>query len=181
MLLYKKTFDNIKTMNFDFPIEDQYYSSLNEAIVADGITRDPIGIPVLTCSEKEGIKKYPRPSGAELAAKAICDTFAKSKGSLKERLITCNASVKVLNDKYIKECDYLENDYYGAVASCIHIENNILNYAYICDCGVIVYDSLGNIKFQTEDDKEKYSDSYIKQVEMEISWDFPETRAKIRR
>lgn len=181
MLLYKKTFDNIKTMNFDFPIEDQYYSSLNEAIVADGITRDPIGIPVLTCSEKEGIKKYPRPSGAELAAKAICDTFAKSNGSLKERLIACNASVKALNDKYIKECDYLENDYYGAVVSCIHIENNILNYAYICDCGVIVYDSLGNIKFQTEDDKEKYSDPYIKQVEMEISWDFPETRAKIRR
>ena len=87
-------------------------------------------------------------------------------------------SVKRLNDKYITECDYLENDYYGAVASCICIKDNILNYAYICDCGVIVYDKIGNIKFKTEDDKELYSDPYINNIG--IPWNLPEARKIVR-
>ena len=113
MLIYKNTFDNIKTTGFDFPVEDQFYATETEAIVADGITRDPIGINDLsTCSPKEFLEKYPRPSGAELAAKVICDTFAKTNGSLMEKLIKCNERVRKLNDKYILKCDYLENDYY---------------------------------------------------------------------
>ena len=43
MLLYKGTFENIKTVGYNFPVEDQYYANDNEAIVADGVTRDPIG------------------------------------------------------------------------------------------------------------------------------------------
>lgn len=84
-----------------------------------------------------------------------------------------------MNDKYIYKCDYLQNDYYGAVASCIQIKGNILNYAYICDCGVIVYDMVGNIKFQTVDDKELYSDPFIKKIE--IPWNLPEARVIVRR
>lgn len=38
MLIYKNTFDNVKTIGFKFPIEDQFYASETEAIVADGIT-----------------------------------------------------------------------------------------------------------------------------------------------
>ncbi len=180
MLVYKNTFDNTKTLNCNFPIEDQFYASENEAIVADGITRDPIGISDLsTCSVQEFLKKYPRPSGAELAAKVICDTFSKTDGSLMDKLIKCNENVKELNNKYIVKCDYLENDYYGAVASCVSIKNNILNYAYICDCGIIVYDNLGNIKFQTEDDKKLYSDPYINKIG--IAWNLPEARVIVRR
>ena len=124
MIIYSNTFENIKTINKNFPIEDQYYAKENEAIIADGITRDPIGINDFSkCTEKEFIEKYPRPSGAELASKEICNTFSKTKGLLKERLIKCNNQVKILNNKYIKECDYLENDYYGSVASCISINN----------------------------------------------------------
>lgn len=180
MLVYKNTFDNTKTLNCNFPIEDQFYASENEAIVADGITRDPIGISDLsTCSVQEFLKKYPKPSGAELAAKVICDTFSKTDGSLMDKLIKCNENVKELNNKYIVKCDYLENDYYGAVASCVSIKNNILNYAYICDCGIIVYDNLGNIKFQTEDDKKLYSDPYINKIG--IAWNLPEARVIVRR
>ena len=180
MLIYNNTFENIKTIYKNFPIEDQYYAKENEAIIADGITRDPIGINDFSkCTEKEFIEKYPRPSGAELAAKEICNTFSKTKGLLKERLIKCNNQVKILNNKYIKECDYLENDYYGSVTSCISINNNILNYAYICDCGIIIYDKEGNIKFKTEDDKELYSDPYINKLS--LSWKLPETRKKIRK
>ncbi len=180
MFIYKNTFENIKTNNCNFPIEDQCYASENEAIVADGITRDPIGVSDLSsCSTKEFLDKYPRPSGAELAAKEICNTFSKANDSIKNRLIKCNNSVRLLNNKYIPECDYLENDFYGAVAACIHIENNILNYAYICDCGVIVYDNLGNIKFQTEDDKKLYSDPFINKIG--IAWNLPDARVIVRR
>ena len=129
MLIYKNTFDNVKTINCNFPIEDQFYADDIQAIVADGITRDPIGVLDLSsCSFEEMLQKYPRPSGAELVAKEIVTTFSKSSGSLKERLIKCNNSVKKLNDKYIKKCDYLQNDYYGAVASCVSIKNDILYY-----------------------------------------------------
>lgn len=180
MIIYKNTFENIKTLNCNFPIEDKFYANENEAIVADGITRDPIGISDLnSCSFNEMLEKYPRPSGGELAAQAITTTFPKIEGTLKERLVKCNEAVKRLNDKYIKERDYLENDYYGAVASCIKIENNILNYAYICDCGIIVYDNKGNIKFQTTDDKKEYSDPYICQIN--IPWNLPTARVIVRK
>lgn len=180
MLIYQKTFENLKTKNCNFPIEDQFYATDKEAIIADGITRDPIGISNLASSSfNEMIKKYPRPSGGELAAKKIIETFKESKGTLKERLIKCNKAVKELNKNFIQQCDYLENDYYGAVAACIQIKNNILNYAYICDCGIIVYDNKGNIKFQTEDDKEIYSDPYINKIN--IPWNLPEKRILVRK
>ena len=180
MLLYKNTFENIKTINCDFPVEDQFYANEKEAIVADGITRDPIGVFNLTdYSFAEMVEKYPRPSGAEIAAKEICATFATTSGTLEERLGCCNESVQKVNEKYIKECDYLQNDLYGAVASCIKIENSFLNYAYICDCGVIIYDSKGKIKFQTEDDKLKYSSPYINKIG--IPWYLKEARVIVRR
>lgn len=87
------------------------------------------------------LEKYPRPSGAEIAAKEICNTFYKSTGTLIEKLKNCNNNIKKLNEKNIKVCDYLQNDLYGAVASCIKIENDVLYYAYICDCGVIIYEN----------------------------------------
>ncbi len=180
MLLYKNTFENIKKMNCNFPIEDQFYATETEAIIADGISRDPIGVfDFATCSFEQRLEKYPRPSGAEMAAKEICNTFCKSTGTLKERLKICNINVKKLNEKNIKICDYLQNDLYGAVASCIKIENNILYYAYICDCGIIIYDSQGNIKFQTEDDKLVYSNPYIYKIG--IPWNLPEARVIVRR
>lgn len=180
MLIYQNTFENIKTSNCNFPIEDQYYANESVAIVADGITRDPIGVEDFSQITFEEMKeKYPRPSGGELASKVIVDTFKKERETLKERLIECNKQVQKLNEKYIKKCDYLENDYYGAVAACVHIENHILNYAYICDCGIIIYDQLGNIKFQTEDDKEKYSDPCINKIG--IPWHLKEARKIVRK
>ncbi len=179
MLLYKNTFDNVKTIGFDFPKEDQYYANDTDAIVADGITRDPIGISDFSkYTRKEFLEKYPRPSGAKLASEEACNTFSKTTGSLLDKIIKCNDSIRKLNERYITECDYLENDYYGTVAACISIKDNVLNYAYICDCGVIVYDKKGNIKFKTKDDKELYSDPYINKIS--IPWNLPETRKIVR-
>ena len=179
MLLYKNTFENTKTSNIDFPIEDQYYANDNEGIVADGITRDPVGIANLASESYDDIlKNYPRPSGAEMAAKEICNSFSNSLCPVLERFSKCNEAVKKLNDKYILKCDYLENDYYGAVASCGIIDNNYLYYAFICDCGVIVYNKNGQIKFQTEDEKKLYSDPYINTIG--IPWNLPESRRIVR-
>lgn len=180
MLIYQNTFENTKTLNCNFPVEDQCYATDEEAIVADGITRDPVGISDLnSISFTEMLKLYPRPSGGELAAKTITEVFKESKGTIKERLIACNNAIKKLNKKYIKQCDYLQHDYYGAVAASIQIKDNILEYAYICDCGIIVYDKNGNIKFQTKDDKELYSDPYINKIN--IPWNLPEARVIVRR
>lgn len=180
MIIYKNTFENIKTLKSNFPIEDQFYANENIAVVADGITRDPIGVFNLSqFSFKEMIKRYPRPSGAEMAAKTIVETFEKPLSSLKETLIMANAKVKELNDRYIKKCDYLENDYYGAVASSAWIKGRLLEYAYICDSGIIIYDRNGRVKFQTDDDKTLNSDPYIGKVG--IPWYMPEARVIIRR
>ena len=144
MLLYKNTFENIKTIGSDFPVEDQFYADRKEAIVADGITRDPVGVfDLASCSFEEMLKKYPRPSGAELAAKEICQNFPKINGT------------------------------------CIRINEDYLEYAYISDCGIIIYDANGNIKFQTEDDKLIYSDPYINKIG--IPWHLPESRVIVRR
>jgi len=180
MIIYKNTFENIKTFKTNFPIEDQFYANENIAIVADGITRDPIGVFNLSqFSFEEMIKRYPRPSGAEMAAKTIVETFENPLESLKETLIMANAKVKELNDRYIKKCDYLENDYYGAVASCAWIKGRLLEYAYICDSGIIIYDRNGTVKFQTDDDKILNSDPYIAKIG--VPWHMPEARVIIRR
>lgn len=180
MIIYENTFDNIKTIDCDFPIEDKYYAINNLAVVADGITRDPIGIDDLSKVSFEEIKKkYPRPSGAELAALEIVNCFKEFNGDLKEQLKLANQKILKLNKNNIKKCDYLQNDYYGAVASCAFIDNNHLYYAYICDCGVIIYDKNGKIKFQTQDDKEVISDPYINKIG--IPWHLPEARIIVRR
>ncbi len=180
MILYQKTFENVKTTNCNFPVEDQFYAYDSEIIVADGITRDPVGVSNLNAYALEQIlEKYPRPSGGELAARVVVETFMNTTGNVKEKLIICNQAVKKLNDIYIKKCDYLQNDYYGAVASCIQINGNTLDYAYICDCGVIIYNQSGEVKFQTIDEKETYSDPYINQIG--IPWNLPEARVIVRR
>ncbi len=149
--------------------------------MVDGITRDPVGISNLAdCSFQEMIEKYPKSSGARLAAKMIADIFSSNtNGDLTKSIEKCNDAVRLLNKQYILKCDYLQNDYFGAVLSCIHIENDILNYAFICDCGIIVYDKFGEVKFKTEDEKELYSDPYINKIG--ISWNEATCRVIVRR
>ena len=130
-LIYKNTFDNVKTKD-KVPQEDKIYATDNEAIIADGITRDPIGITDFnSVSFDELVNRYPNPSGAAIAAEEIIKTFKISTGTLRERMIKCNEAVKEINNKYIKKCDYLENDYYAAVAASLKIDDNKLYYSYI--------------------------------------------------
>ena len=91
MIVYSNTFENINTLNCNFPIEDQYYAKDNIAIVVDGITRYPVGVHDLKSITFEEYKeKYPLPSGAELAAKEVIKCFEYEEGTLKQKLIRCN-------------------------------------------------------------------------------------------
>ena len=168
-IIYKNTFDNTLTEKYDknFPREDQFFANQNIAVVADGITRDPVGIAFDEAAKdfNEAVKHYPRPSGAMLAAKEVTDTFQNNfMGNLSEAMILANENIRKLNEKYIPKCDYLQNDFYGTVASAAFIENHLLHYSYICDCGVIVYDKNGNIIFQTEDEFEKNTRPFLNQI-----------------
>ena len=186
MILYNKTFDNIKTIGFNFPIEDAYFCKGNFAVVADGITRDFTGYKnTRGVSPLELATHYPNPSGAEYASKEICKSFENDYNkiinnelSLKGAFINANKKVKELNDKYIKECDYLENDYYGAVASAAYIHNNVLYYSYVCDCGIAVFNNKGELKFKTNDDMASV-DSHFDTSPYE--WYDPEARVIVRR
>ena len=163
MILYKNTFGNIKTIGYDFPIEDSYYCKNNFAVVADGITRDPNGIKNFdSVLFEEKTANYPNSSGTSMAANLVCKMFKENynniinkKISLKDVFIKANKKVKKLNRIHIKVCDYLENDYYGAVGASALIEDNTLYYSYVCDCGVAVFNKKGNLIFKTEDDMKK--------------------------
>ena len=180
MLVYKKTFKNILFKDNNIPIEDHFFASQNEAIVADGVTRDFVGLDDYTnIPYEERLKHYPNPSGADIASIEACLTFAKTEGNLEEKLTKCNKAIKRLNDRYVPTCDYLEKDYFGAVVSCIQIEDNILHFAYLCDCGLIVYDKNGNIRVQSVDDKRKVSDPLIRRIG--YSFSTPEGRAIVRK
>ena len=186
MIIYKNTFENIKTVNYDFPIEDSYYAKGNLGVVADGITRDSIGIKNLnSVSFEERIMKYPNPSGASIASDIVCkiyeknyDNIIKGNRSLKKVLIEANKQIKSLNKKYIKKCDYLENDFYGTVAASAFIKNNILCYCYICDCGVAVFDKQGKLKFKTNDDMKAVEENFDTG---KFTWNEEEARVIVRK
>lgn len=180
MIKYAKTFAKFGVPN-NIPLEDKFFCRQNFAIVADGITRDSFGCHNLNESSKEDIfANYPDPSPATKAAEVVCQTFERQSNIQDLRQIMCaaNSEVEKLNENL--ECDYLENDYAGCVAACAYIANNTLFYSYICDCGIIVWDKNGNIRFKTSDDK-LLVDPYIDKALEDTPWYLPEGRVIVRR
>ncbi len=182
MIIYKKTFENVKYSNCNFTVEDKFECNSSSAIIADGVTTNYYDVDDIEepDSVRDVKKHYPRVSGGKLAALDAVNTYEKLSGiSSKEKLIECNKRLKELNDEQVEKCDYLTHDLYGTVASCFQVENDVLDYAYICDCGVAVYDKNGNIKIKTEDDKRIYADPYIQKEGKDSR--IPEDRAYIRK
>ena len=109
-IIYNNTFDSTLTEKYvkNFPREDQFFANKEVAVVADGITRDPVGIDFDKAAKsfQEAVMHYPRPSGAMLAAKEVTNTFQKNfKGNLKETMILANENIQKLNEKYILKCE----------------------------------------------------------------------------
>ncbi len=148
--------------------EDSFkYSSGKDKIlvaVADGITRDPIGIKELPDSNdvraiKEVVKKYPKPSPAKRAADLFCVSFIKQLknkkiniSSIKNSFRYVNKKIEKLNKKNNPKPDYLENDFRACVGVGGAIKNNQLYYGFIADCGVCVFDNKGKLRFRTENE-----------------------------
>ena len=154
------------------PIEDSFKIHNTKALkiitVADGITRDPIGLPHLPLSQElitriEFVEKYPRPSPAKIAADTFCRTFISacskekivSLGTIANSFSLANSEIQTLNRKNNPHPDYLERDLWGCVASGGIIKNDTLYWGYICDCGVCIFDKNGILTFRTENDKDK--------------------------
>lgn len=170
---------NIKYGNL-IPDEDYFFEQDNIYCVADGITRDP-NIPnnVKLKTIEEALKYYPNPSGATLAAKTFCNSFAKflpgklsySENIIKEAFIYSNQQINKINEKYIRKCDYLVNDYYGCVAVGLAIKNNFLYWGIISDCGLSVYDEKFNLKFKNPDYMMGFSNYTIPEIkEKNLDW-----------
>ncbi|MBI2106534.1 protein phosphatase 2C family protein [Candidatus Woesearchaeota archaeon] len=175
----------------DLPVEDAYrIISTNEGLiisVADGITRDPIGLKWLPDKNEEGIiefsQAYPRPSPAKKAADLFCKVFAEfflkkqvqGKECIREAFELANYEIKRLN--MTNEIDYLENDFWACVACGGVIKERVLYLGYIGDCGVAVLDSKGNLKYKTRDDVKKVS-AHIDSLGRD--WKDPSWRRDIR-
>lgn len=161
------------------PEEDsfRYFEANNKIVVAvaDGITRDPVGVKDYPFDDdkkavKAALEKYPNPSPAKCAADEFCDSFTKflkkgvriNKLSLISAFKFANGKINDLNAKHNRSVDYLENDFWACVASGGVITNHVLYWGYICDCGICVFDKLGNLRFRTTDcmaDVSKHIDS----------------------
>jgi serine/threonine protein phosphatase PrpC len=158
----KKIFE-IYSKNTEFPKEDHWISKEDKngtyLVLADGVTRyllrnakDDIKN---TETKKEQLKEYPNPSPAKLAAETFCNSVIKEiSGSIPLKQIFKIANNKILEFGFKKnpEPNLMENDYWGCVASVARIRNSILEWGFICDCGICVWDKKGNIKFKTQDE-----------------------------
>tara|TARA_Y100000034_G_scaffold135972_1_gene210058 strand:- start:2731 stop:3564 length:834 start_codon:yes stop_codon:yes gene_type:complete len=152
--------------------------------VADGITRDPIGLidgelPNLKSliGEVEMALEYPIPSPARKSAEVFCERFVKKGEVSKKGFEKVNAEIWKLNKGL--DVDYLENDFAGCVASAGVIEGKELKYGYVADCGVCVFDKKGKLKFRT--DSEGPGSGIEKAIGRKFDWSKPEFRKKVRK
>lgn len=187
-MIYKVSLPNLLYGHL-MPPEDSLLVEGKIFCVADGITRDPISPKDFTnLSVEKSLKNYPNPSGARFAADIFCESFVKSLNkkvpsvkTIRNTFIFGNKKVAELNKSSGKKADFLVNDFFGCVASGGVIYNNKLFWAGICDCGIIVYDKAGKIKFQTPNWMKPF-EVYEKQNLQKKDFNFaiPEYRKMIR-
>lgn len=155
-MIYKVFLPNILYGHL-VPPEDSMIVEGKIFCVADGITRDQISSKDrANLSIETSLKEYSNPSGARLAADIFCESFVKSMKNktptlktIRKAFVLGNKKIAGLNKEKIKKVDYLINDFFGCVASGGVIYKNKLFWGGICDCGIIVYDKHGKVKFQT--------------------------------
>ena len=180
------------------PIEDSFgYNESGNILaiaVADGITRDPLGMPYLPDpKDMEGVweacRAYPNPSGSKIVADLFVKNFIEYPMGVEwaahEQTVfngftsINNRLIKRLNKERIKDVDYLEHDLFGCVASAGIIAGDKLFYGYIGDCGVAVFDRKGKIVDKTTDDVKKTS-RFVEAL-ADYDWKRPEWREVVRK
>lgn len=179
-MIFSITLPNTKYGHL-MPIEDAFIVKDKVFCVADGITRDPVSpIDFGNLSQEQLLKNYPNPSGATMAAKLFCKEFSEFTGkekSIKESFIYANNAISDLNKKHINKVDYLVNDFYACVASAGIIRENKLYWGQIGDCGIIIFDKEGKVKFKTENGLASFLEYINGKEEL---WGKPKRRKLIR-
>ena len=178
---------NPRYLKFNRPEEDSFRYSVKKKritlVVADGITRDPLGFREFPEKfDESAIKKfaasYPNPSPAKIAADLFCETFVRSGHEQVLKIFEeCNNKIKRLNHGL--KVDYLENDFAACVASGGVIENGILYWGFIADCGICVFNEKFELVFRTPDEgPRKEIDEDAKKSGK--NWNQSEWRARVR-
>ncbi|MFH1307654.1 MAG: hypothetical protein ABIH72_02275 [archaeon] len=196
MEIHGFTVQNWKYIIGKMPKEDAFNIRKNPIIlaVADGVTRDPMTYLPGTSDLIGKIifaVDYPRPSPASEISEKFCAEFPLTMSSfLNQTTSAINTSFNFINNKIIKKYnqqafpkpDFITKDLAGCVAAGVAVLQNHINWGYICDSGVALFDSHGNLieKTKSEDphrlDKIIWEDHIIKGK----SWREPEVRARIR-
>lgn len=191
---------NWKLKLFGHPIEDAFAIANDEkndrkiAVVADGVTRDPMRfLPDLgTVRGKfKFLWKYSDESPAADAAKLFCravvrdaqDEFYSFGNNKVSRLMKdANFLIGAQNGFHIPKPDFVTRDLGGCVAAVAAFDKNGLHWGYICDSGVAVLDKKGNLRFKTTNDGPSKHDKYIWQSDLlkGRTWREPEARQIIR-
>jgi hypothetical protein len=182
------------------PEEDSYSFGQKHGLiaVADGITRDPKGMPILPNGRHDVLGmlrffwNYPKSSPAKVAADTFVRTFLQTMLDFKEKdsksiqsaFEEANKSIRILNLCRNIFPDYLEKDYWACVAAGTSLRQQdhqkVLSYGFIADCGVAVFDENGNLVFKTPN--EGPSQEMDKERErIYRSFRFPEGRKATRR
>lgn len=196
------TVRNWKKLLVRFPTEDSYsIDKLNEVFaVADGVTRDCTNGQIAGRSFSGFVHTfcyYPRPSPAKLAADLFClyvprflrDFSLKDENSIRKSIAHFNEGLKRVNDSLelsSAEVNYLEKDFAGCVASVSALQflgtQRVVNYGFICDCGVAFFNSNGELLFKTPDECPHRLEQRISEDE-EVrgkSWKDSEMRVRTR-
>ncbi len=157
--------------------------------VADGITRDPIGIGDFTGRKlEEVLKGYPNPSPAKFAADTFTKSFIKyfesnTDRTIRDAFIHCNQKIKELNDAQNPNHDYLENDFWACVACGGIIKNKILYWGNVDDCAIKVFNKDFNLTFASPNQHLIFEEYFHtnKNHPTDFDWNKPKSRMLVRK
>lgn len=186
------------------PAEDAYKylqsDDFSVISVADGITRDPTNGILPDVKTLYGqfrfVIGYPRPSPASAVANVFCKSFNSTleidysykevtrlnQDQIFEAFRLANWTIRDFNKTFFPNPNYLKNDLAGCVASGAMINRRDVLYGYIADCGFIVFDNNGNIRFKTKNEGPNSKGSIDEDVlrRFETNFRFPLGRKTIR-
>jgi serine/threonine protein phosphatase PrpC len=163
------------------PTEDSYLTAPNVFVVADGVTRDPLGLSDFTgCSQVEVLATYPKPSPALLAAETFCKVFVRravnDEGeNLKAAALEANFAIEYINRG--RNVDYLVNDFAACVATGGVVVDHVLKWVTCGDCQISVFSQSGKSIFTTPNGVGAWA-SHAKKVNFD--WNTPEGRRLVR-
>lgn len=118
------------------------------AVVADGVS---------LWKNIEYKNQYPDPSGSGKIADIFCKSAIKAsiknpQSALKEIFSVANKDSAIINKGRSKYDVFSKHKaLFGATACIVKINNQVLEWVKICDCGIVVWNKNGKIKFQKND------------------------------